>query len=364
MEHSIGKTIATLRKEKGWTQVELAEKLQVSDKAVSKWERDDACPSIEFFSALAELFGVSIDYIIRGNEVPAAPEIDLLDNNYDVQVFEEIINGVMSDVVGVLNVSEILKTDNLDLIKYALEKYPVNIAELLYKWYLDKKWKELYRYCVDNKYNSYYDNEEYICNFLFNKALKDVEKYIIEDDYKSVEKTLLINWRNFISSNSGKMYFYKDADTYTKRNLSSYSMINLKTLEEGLDLILRCKQTIINEATLKLDKFKSIQGFTKEYFEEKLKGNDLKYLILELWQKFEVILGKLFHCSGDSSEKLNEYISKYANNNKELSERLHKLRKNRNAVAHLTTDADEMTKKELEYCIKYICQWDKEIING
>lgn len=36
-KHSIGKTIAKLRKEKDWTQIELAEKLQVSDKAVSKW---------------------------------------------------------------------------------------------------------------------------------------------------------------------------------------------------------------------------------------------------------------------------------------------------------------------------------------
>ena len=52
MAHSIGKTIAELRKQKGWTQVELAEKLQVSDKAVSKWEKDDAFPSIEFFPML------------------------------------------------------------------------------------------------------------------------------------------------------------------------------------------------------------------------------------------------------------------------------------------------------------------------
>ena len=36
--HSIGKVIAALRKTKGWTQVELAEKFQVSDKAISKWE--------------------------------------------------------------------------------------------------------------------------------------------------------------------------------------------------------------------------------------------------------------------------------------------------------------------------------------
>ena len=62
-KHSIGKTIAELRKAKGWTQIELAEKLQVSDKAISKWEKDSGAPSIEFFPALAELFDVSIDFV-------------------------------------------------------------------------------------------------------------------------------------------------------------------------------------------------------------------------------------------------------------------------------------------------------------
>lgn len=72
-KHSIGKTIAELRKEKGWTQAELAQKLQVSDKAVSKWEKDTGAPSVEFFPVLAALFGVSIDYIMTGKDIE--PEI-------------------------------------------------------------------------------------------------------------------------------------------------------------------------------------------------------------------------------------------------------------------------------------------------
>ena len=46
MAHSIGKTIAELRKTKGWPQIELAEKLNVSDKAVSKWESEGGFPEI------------------------------------------------------------------------------------------------------------------------------------------------------------------------------------------------------------------------------------------------------------------------------------------------------------------------------
>ena len=48
-EHSIGKTIAGLRKEKGWTQIEFAQKLCVTDKAVSKWENETSFPDISQF---------------------------------------------------------------------------------------------------------------------------------------------------------------------------------------------------------------------------------------------------------------------------------------------------------------------------
>ncbi len=93
-KHSIGKTIAELRKAKGWTQIELAEKLQVSDKAISKWEKDSGAPSIEFFPALAELFDVSIDYLMTGKEtepeIITMSKIELCAKNDDVSMLEEI----------------------------------------------------------------------------------------------------------------------------------------------------------------------------------------------------------------------------------------------------------------------------------
>lgn len=94
MAHSIGKTIAELRKAKGWTQIELAEKLQVSDKAVSKWEQDSGAPSIEFFPALAEVFGVSIDYLMTGKkvepEIIAISKAELCAKNDDVSLVKDI----------------------------------------------------------------------------------------------------------------------------------------------------------------------------------------------------------------------------------------------------------------------------------
>lgn len=79
-EHSIGKTIADLRKSKGWTQVELAEKLNVSDKAVSKWENESGLPEISQFPTLAKLFDVSIDYLMTG-KIDETISLDDMDSN-------------------------------------------------------------------------------------------------------------------------------------------------------------------------------------------------------------------------------------------------------------------------------------------
>lgn len=60
-EKILGKTISTLRKEKGMTQSELAEKMSVTDKAVSKRERDIACPDVGTLPKLAEIFNITVD---------------------------------------------------------------------------------------------------------------------------------------------------------------------------------------------------------------------------------------------------------------------------------------------------------------
>lgn len=63
---SIGSFIAALRKAKGLTQRELAEKLNVSDKAVSRWEREESLPDLSLIPAIAEIFGVTADELLRG----------------------------------------------------------------------------------------------------------------------------------------------------------------------------------------------------------------------------------------------------------------------------------------------------------
>lgn len=63
---TIGALIAALRKANGMTQRELAERLNVSDKTVSRWERDDGAPDLSLIPVIAELFGVTCDELLRG----------------------------------------------------------------------------------------------------------------------------------------------------------------------------------------------------------------------------------------------------------------------------------------------------------
>ena len=68
---SIGQFIAALRKANGLTQKELAEKLNVSDKAISRWERDECAPDISLIPVIAEIFSVTCDELLCGERKPA-----------------------------------------------------------------------------------------------------------------------------------------------------------------------------------------------------------------------------------------------------------------------------------------------------
>ena len=59
--------LVSLRKEKGLTQMDLAQKLNVSRQAVSRWEVGAAVPSTDNLKILGELYGVSVDYLLNDN---------------------------------------------------------------------------------------------------------------------------------------------------------------------------------------------------------------------------------------------------------------------------------------------------------
>lgn len=71
-----GEFLASRRKEKGYTQKDLAAKLFVSDKAVSKWERGLSMPDISLLIPLAELLDVTVTELLEGRKLENATEMD------------------------------------------------------------------------------------------------------------------------------------------------------------------------------------------------------------------------------------------------------------------------------------------------
>ncbi len=75
-KEGFGRLLADLRREKGMTQKELAQRLFVSDKAVSKWERGMSMPDVALLMPLAECLGVTVTELLRGERTRAPMEAE------------------------------------------------------------------------------------------------------------------------------------------------------------------------------------------------------------------------------------------------------------------------------------------------
>ncbi len=108
-KQTLGTMIASLRKEKGMTQLELAEKMGVTDKAVSKWERDLSCPDINSIPQLSEILGVSVDELMQNKKTEQAVEASNPAGNIVDTIFKGIAlaMGVAVAVLSFLNQIEV-----------------------------------------------------------------------------------------------------------------------------------------------------------------------------------------------------------------------------------------------------------------
>ena len=70
----VGGLIRQLRKEKGWTQKAMAEKMNISDKTVSKWENGNGCPDISLLTKLSEIFCVEMSKLLEGDLKQQIPD--------------------------------------------------------------------------------------------------------------------------------------------------------------------------------------------------------------------------------------------------------------------------------------------------
>lgn len=135
---TIGDFIACLRKEKGITQKELAEFLNVSDKTVSHWECGENSPDLSVIPILAEYFGVSCDELIKGERkkeksasVPTAAPFSILQatENPLSQAFHRFkIQNIISACISLLSV--IAGIGIKELLTYVTYDYSANVFSL------------------------------------------------------------------------------------------------------------------------------------------------------------------------------------------------------------------------------------------
>ena len=108
-EKTLGAMITELRKEKGMTQLELAGLLGVTDKAVSKWERDLSCPDVNSLPKLAQVLGVTVDDLLQAKATdPSKPK-----DNWS-QILDMILKAMPLAMGVALIMLSVLKKD-LDL---------------------------------------------------------------------------------------------------------------------------------------------------------------------------------------------------------------------------------------------------------
>ena len=72
---TLGENIARLRTQKDWSQGDLADALGISRQSISKWETDTSIPELEKLIKLSELFGVTLDQLVRGEDAPETESV-------------------------------------------------------------------------------------------------------------------------------------------------------------------------------------------------------------------------------------------------------------------------------------------------
>ena len=110
-----GKRILALRKQKGWSQPEMAKKIGTSGPIIGRYERGEMTPSIEVAKKFADTFGVTLDYLIADRDIP-----NILQNKEMLQRWETIDALPKEDKERILSVVDSLIRDSKARQAYAV----------------------------------------------------------------------------------------------------------------------------------------------------------------------------------------------------------------------------------------------------
>ena len=179
-EKTINQRIANLRKTKRLTQKEFAEKLNVSDKLVSKWEQEDNTPALEYITKICTVFNISLDYLIKGEKSESDAEA-LRPLPPPLPPFADPIQTLIKTIEGIITENKLQKFKER-IFPGSSEEVLYTLVERIRKDNLEE-WKHVE---FDRGTNAHHYKEKYAEDLRSRKKLID-EKYwgqvVFQDHY-------------------------------------------------------------------------------------------------------------------------------------------------------------------------------------
>jgi len=125
-----GAYISRLRKERDMPQSKLADILNVTRQAVSKWERGEGFPDITILCELSNVFNVSVDTMLNAGEVSGNEAAILSSVTKNQEISKEILED-KNAIQDIINIAPYLKVSNLSAIAEQLAKHKININRIV-----------------------------------------------------------------------------------------------------------------------------------------------------------------------------------------------------------------------------------------
>ena len=261
----IGKFIAILRKENNLTQKDLAEKLGITDRAISKWERGLCCPDISLLDDLSKILKVSVLEILKGRKLEKDEKVENKDLIETMSFYEKsgkdkvknIINKI--SIIIVLLISSYLVYGNIKSIYLMNKKYKtswdiidsnilfdntLNNIELILNnqgIYTNDDYDKIIKYVNDIKYfidiendKKMFEKEEYNYKdiikeststiyevFGFNLPDNNIYEIIIKYDINKLKKANYhYSWRNEFLNVTNDIYVFLNSTYYYNKNIN------------------------------------------------------------------------------------------------------------------------------------------------
>lgn len=254
---------------------------------------------------------------------------------------------------GILNIDEVLKLNDFKTIKKMLEDYPLCHYEMLCDWVEKEKYKELYRFALDNGLT---DISSCIKNQYYNPFAKILSKM----------KEMLLNCGNLdLYGKDSYRYAEKDNYKYIKKYINK--PVEKENTYNFTGVIAVVKSNILYELSLKLTKNEKTEGLTKNYFVTELANGNEEIVIIKLCVKLEAILKYDYKYEGTFEEMLSKFCEGFNTWDDEADDYdtytpnlLHRLRMKRNNIVHSEKNNVELSDSDIKSCINYICGLDKE----